>query len=92
MNIVKFKKQFLLEVLSDGIEGAHILKDEIEETSRWSVHYHLVFEYKDKFYSVGYRVGATESQDEGPWQYDGDEIDCTEVKPVEEKIIVYKPV
>lgn len=58
------------------------LEDTIIDNSRWSIHHKIIFKYEDKFYEAYYSVGATESQDEGPWDYE-DEVDCTEVKQVE---------
>jgi len=52
----------------------------------------LIFEYKDKFYMTSYSEGSTECQDERPFEYDEDEINCIEVIPVQELVTVYKPV
>lgn len=71
----KFSKQFMLEeVLGNTIS------DEVVDNSRWSINHEIVFEHEGKFYGATYSVGATESQDERPWQYDGDEIEVWELK------------
>ena len=72
-------------------EKGVIISDEIIDTSRWSVIHELIFNYNGKIYSTSYSVGATEQQDERPWEYD-DWIDCVEVAAVEKTITVYVPV
>ena len=83
-----FKKDFMLE-LFDAPENAEVIKDEIYENSRWSIRSELIFKFEGKFYQVCYSVGATEQQDESPWEYDGEDIECSEVKPVEVVTINY---
>ena len=93
-----FPKEDLLDLLdcseNEGFDGYTLITNEMVDTSRWSIHYNLIFKFEDKFYQAPYSVGATESQDEGPWEYEGDEapIDCYEVEPVEKTVIVYKRV
>lgn len=79
-----------------GFEGAAVLESvqkEIVDTSRWSIMYEQVFSVTQdgvtKFYSTGWSEGATENQDESPYEYEDDEIECTEVVPVEKTITVY---
>lgn len=55
------------------------LLDEITDTSRWSIHHRIIFPYQGKFYEAHYSEGATEMQDESPWEYD-DEVECDEVQ------------
>jgi hypothetical protein len=64
---------------------------EVTDTSRWSVHYDLIFEYKGKFYKTHYSKGATEYQDERPWEYE-DEVECVEVNQVEKMVKVWEEV
>lgn len=84
------KKQFTKELLVDGLDlpwNDSIVKyNEVIDTSRWSIIYDLVFEFDGKCYQTTYSVGATESQDERPWEYE-DIIDCVEV---EEKEVMVK--
>ena len=91
---MKFERERLQNLLWGKCDDLKKIRNEITGTSRWSVHYELVFEdiLTSKFYSVSYSRGATEYQDERPFEYDGDEINCIEVKPVEKTIIVYEPV
>ena len=50
----------------------------------------MVFKYHNKFYITSYQKGATEYQDERPYENEDDEIECIEVFPVETKIITYQ--
>ena len=76
------------------LEGFKTVLNEIIETGRWSIIYDLVIqdEASGKFYESTYSCGATEMQDESPFEYDGDEIEFTEVEPVEVIKIEYRPV
>lgn len=87
MSVKTFDKEFMFEIL-DGDEG-EIISNTIVENSRWSISHELIFKYEDVFYRTFYSVGATEMQDESPWEYD-DDVECTEVVPVEKTIIVYE--
>jgi hypothetical protein len=77
---MKFKSKYLKNEL-DLPHSAIV--NEITDTSRWSIHHKIVFEHEGKFYQTHYSEGATEIQDERPWEYDED-VDCIEVelKPV----------
>lgn len=91
----KFKKQFLQDLLHEELDESvdvEIIQDEITDNSRWSIQHSLVFRFEDKFYETWYQVGATEYQDESPWEYAPDEVDCTEVAPKEVVVIQYLPV
>lgn len=76
--------------LSSDVEGLSLISDQITDTSRWSIHHHMVFEFNGKFYSTFYSEGATESQDESPWEWSEPEL--IEVTPVERTVTVYVPV
>lgn len=64
------------------------------DTSRWSHIHERVYEDLNtgKFYRTTYRVGATECQDERPYEYDGEEVDFEEVEQYEVKQIKYRSV
>ena len=86
----KFKTETLRELIwEEEFDGFKLIETEMFDTSRWSIHYNMIFSYEDKFYQTQYSTGATESQDESPFEYDGPEIDCVEVKPVERTVIKY---
>lgn len=78
-NVIKLPKETLQDILW---ESDQVIEDTIEEHSRWSVLHNLIFKHEGKCYQTHYSVGATEYQDERPWEYE-DEVECTEVKQVE---------
>lgn len=88
---MKFKKELMVRIVHNDIdpEEAEVIEDKIIDTSRWSVLSHLIFKVDGKFYESTYSTGATEQQDESPYEYDGDEIECSEVFPIEKTIVVY---
>lgn len=87
---MKFPKEHLQELVwGDGPEEYEVVKNQMVDKSRWSTHYELVFKFNDKFYSTPYSAGSTEMQDERAFEYDGDEIECAEVVPVERTIVEY---
>ena len=67
-----------------------VILEEIVDTSRWSVHYRIIVRRKsdDKFFESYFSCGATEMQDEQPYEYD-DEAIFDEVKPVKKIITDY---
>ncbi len=86
---MKFTKEYLLEEAMDSP-----VLDEMIDRSRWSIHYRLIFEHEGKFYETDYSTGASEQQDEYPFQdyEDGDEIECEEVEQVEQIVKVWQKV
>lgn len=78
-----FKKEDLQAIVSGDLEGAKVLEDNITDHRRWSVDHECVFAYEGKHYICHYSVGATESQDETPFQYDDDLITLDEVEQQE---------
>ena len=87
---MKFKKDFLRDVLWGDSEEATQIEDTLEDTSRWSELRTMIFKFKEKCYMANYSQGLTEMQDEQPVQYDDDEIECREVEPYEETVVVKK--
>ena len=67
-----------------------IIEDRIVGTRRWSVVYEIVVQRKTdgKYFRDSYRRGATEMQDEQPYEYS--EPNFTEVFPVTKTYIVYE--
>ena len=86
-----FSKEFMQSVLWEEEEGSKILENKIEDTSRWSIIYSLVFSFENKIWECSYSVGAAECQDERPWEYD-EEVECWEVRPVEKIVTIYEAV
>lgn len=90
---MKFKKEDLQDLLwEDCDERWSIIEDEIIENSRWSILHGLIFAYDGTLYETSYSVGATENQDESPFEYDDDEIECHEVEPYEVTVTKYRKV
>lgn len=85
-----FSKDYLVNELE--LPWCNSIMDRIIDTTRWSIVHELVFEDHGKFYMTTYSEGATECQDERPWEYDDDEIECTEVELKEVKIKKWIPV
>lgn len=86
-----FTKDFLVDELDLPDNDDIVVSSELIDTSRWSIHYSLVFKYEDKYYRAHYSVGATESQDEGPWEFE-DEVTCEEVESKEVTVTTWIPV
>lgn len=76
--------------------GDHLLwktiENKIYDRSRWSIHKSGIFEYlpSGKFYRLQWSQGATESQEEQPFQHEDPNL--IEVYPVEKTVIVYEQV
>lgn len=89
-----FPKEDLKDLMWGDNDDFVLILDEITDTSRWSIHHYMVFKEisSGKLYGVGYSCGATESQDEAPFEFEGDEIECNELEAVEVKKIEYQPV
>ena len=89
---MKFSKEDLLELLYSGTTSRpmKIVENKITENTRWSVCFDLIFECDGKFYKTDYSKGATESQEESPFQYADEMIECDEVVPVQKTITVYE--
>jgi hypothetical protein len=89
----KFKKEALLEMLDGEKETLLKVSDTITGKSRWSLNHELLFQETStgRFFIVCYSEGATEQQDESPFEYDGEDIEVTEVRPVEKMVTVYEP-
>lgn len=91
---MKFKKRDLLSMLRSDESVLIKIQDEISDHLRWSVAHDVVFQDRitGRYFRSYYSEGATESQDESPWQWDPEEIECDEVRPVEKVVIVYEPI
>ena len=90
---MKLSKEDARSIVYDDHEDWSKVESEIVDTSRWSIMYEGVFLHKpsNKHYSLGWQVGATEQQDERPFEYE-DEVEATEVVQVEKIVKVWKAV
>lgn len=82
MAIRAFSREYLVGELglpydNDGI----VINDEIKDTKRWYTVHELTFRdpATSKVYKCFYSEGATEAQDESPWEYDR-VVACEEVE------------
>ena len=91
---MKLSKEDAQSVIWDEHEDwAEVLGSrEITETSRWSIHHTIVCKHKptEKLYRFNYSVGATESQDECPFDNE-DKVTPTKVVEKEVTIRVWEP-
>jgi hypothetical protein len=87
MNKVTFPKSRLL----DEDLPYNAIEDKLIGTTRWAIQHRIVFELDGKHWEALYSVGATERQDEGPWEYE-DEIQCVEVELKEIVVKKWLPV
>lgn len=90
---MKFKAEFLKRGLWEDIsedESFEIISDEISDTTRWSELHDLVFMHNGKLYETDYSCGLTEMQDESPFEYADDEIECPEVEAYEKTVTAYR--
>ena len=86
-----FSKDFLQEMLWG--EGVELLENELLEVSRWQQHFRMTFKLPDgDIYQVRYTKGATEQQDEQPFEYADDIVPCVQVRPRTQVITVYEPI
>lgn len=91
---MKFNKETLKEIIYDDHENFDVIQKEIVDTTRWSIVEEAVFLDKttNKYYSTTYSYGATECQEESPYEYEPDEIEVDEVEPKEVTVIKYIPI
>jgi hypothetical protein len=87
---MKFKKELLQELTYGDIDGYEVIEQKMTGHTRWSLQYSMIFKFEDKLYKTSYSTGATEYQDEEPYEYEPDEIECPEVIPMEKTITVYE--
>jgi len=97
---VKFNPIVLRELAWEGEsdldkQALRKVKEWIHGMSRWSSEHTMIFTDGTKYWTAYFRNGATESQDESPYQYEietGKEVECKEVRPVRVEITAYKDV
>ena len=86
---LELTREEALDLLDGDTEEFKIVKEEIVDTTRWSIVHEIIIQRisDGKFFADTYSRGATECQDERPWEYNPPNFD--EVEPVETKIITY---
>lgn len=90
---MKFKAEDLRDALwnNESDSGLRLVESTLLDHDRWSLQYAAVFSFEGKHYRAGYSQGATEQQDERPFE-DEDEVDCEEVKAEEYTATRWVPV
>jgi len=89
---MQLSKEDAREILWSGDPAVKVIDDNIIESTRWSIIHEIVFSWTDEnFYRTTYSVGATESQDESPFEYD-DIVECEQVHQVEKTVTVWEAV
>jgi len=84
-------REVALDILYDETDKYQIIEDKYVENTRWSINSRLVIQDLEtkKYYAAYHSKGATEYQDEEPWE-DDNEVLFTEVFPEERTTIIYK--
>lgn len=87
---LQLSKKDARNLISEDLPGYKVIQDRIVDHGRWTVSHEVVVQRESdgKFFKGGYRRGATESQDEMPFEYD--EPDFAEVEKKEKIIYVYE--
>ena len=74
----------------DDHEDFEPVEEKIVDTSRWSIHYEKIMKHvpSGKLFRAYYSRGATECQEERPFEYE-DEVEFVEVRAYDEPTIIY---
>jgi len=85
-------KEAARDIIGGDHDGYKVVDRAIDDVTRWSVSEHVIVKClaTGKYYCLEYSYGATEMQDEQPFEYD--EPVFIEVKPIEKTITVYEGV
>ena len=90
---MEVSKEILQDLVYDPeCEEFEVIREEFEGMSRWTANYSQVLKHKEtgKCYLTSYSLGATEMQDESPYEYEPDMIKLTEVVPYETRVTRFK--
>lgn len=87
---MEFMRDVMQSIANEDTDEFIKVEDEIIDHTRWSVVHEMIFQQisTGKFYRSHYNRGATEMQDERPYEYDGDIIACEQV--VKEEVMTSK--
>ncbi len=82
---MKFVKEEMRMLANEESDNFTKVRDAIVDHTRWSVVHEMIFKDNKtgKHYVVYFNRGATEMQDEQPFEYDNDPITCSEVESKE---------
>jgi hypothetical protein len=92
--MAKFKKEDLQAVVAGESDTLETVSDRLIGKGRWTINHELVFREtaSGRFFRVHYSEGATEQQDESPFEYATDDVAVVEVRPAERVVTVYEPI
>jgi hypothetical protein len=76
-----------LEELEIDAGGDSVVHTELIDQRRWYDVHEAVFKYDDKLWSVAYKVGSTEEQEQDTWD---SEVEAVEVEPFETVVTKYR--
>ena len=87
---LKFDAQEAREIIANDHTDFKVVQSTLLSHSRWSLHYETIVQrFSDgKYFSTCYQVGATEQQDERPYEYETPHF--KEVFPTEKTVTVYE--
>lgn len=79
-----FSREMLLDLLYGDSDDLKIIERKIVDRKRWSLQYQLIFKdlLNNKHYLTHYWEGATEIQEQSPFEGEPDMIECHEVEKV----------
>lgn len=87
--ILKLTRQEGQDIIWEENDDFEIIEKSIVDRGLWTIRYKCIVRRNDgKYFKTFYQVGATESQDEGPFEYTYPIF--TEVIPVQKTITVYE--
>lgn len=90
---MKFKGQFLQDVVYGESETGKTVKQEMQGQRRWVTEFSEIFSFEGKFYQMLYDQGSTESCEQAPFEFQlEDDIECPEVHEVEKTIKVWESI
>ena len=90
-NFLNLSSEDALKIIYEYSTAYTLIEDTITGKNRWSIFHDVIFmdNFTGKFYKGNYSVGATEGQDESPWEYKK-EVSFTEVEPYNVTVVKYK--
>ena len=88
---MKLTKEEALLILDDDHEKYKLIEDTMEGNGRCGIYHTIVVQEleSNNFYISSYSVGATENQDEGPWEHE-DTVDFYEAEAYETTVTEYR--
>ena len=91
---MKFPVETMREIARDKSEEYEAIKIKVIDTDRWTIQYEVIFMgiKTGKYYRTFWSRGATEMQEERPYDYETGEIECDEVESVEVTIKQWRKV